>query len=36
MIYNEDNVLNFTVGDTVFGESEEKVRVIFGSLLYLG
>ena len=36
MTYNEDNVLNFTVDDTVFGELEEKVRVIFGSLLYLG
>ena len=31
MVYNEDNVLNFTVDDTVFRELE-NVKVIFGSL----
>lgn len=32
MIYNDDNVLNFTADDTVFGELEEEVKVISGSL----
>lgn len=30
--YNEDNVLNLTVDNTVLGELKEKVKVISGSL----